>query len=225
MGLLLMGFALSAFVLGTILMVYEAKVISIIEPILGINITRFDSRYVRDYTYEGLSWLLLIYLSILVICLFYPVVIDYNNFPAYIGSLFLLIYPQIVMIIRNGTFNDNSIPSEENPVYVGSDVVIDGPGYYPAYYWLFSFSIGGVSTIWGFSMLNFPNIPISEGLFLVLVGLIFQTLVLFPDVINWISPIDLRTKNGVKLMSGVTVTLVIIIIFLRAISSMVPSVV
>jgi len=69
------------------------------------------------------------------------------------------------MIIRNGTFNDNSIPSEENPIFVGSDVLIDGPGYYPFYYWLFSFAIGGVSTIWGFSMLNFPNISISQGFF------------------------------------------------------------
>lgn len=224
MGLLLMGFVLSGFVLGTILMCYEDRLISKLEPILGIKIIRSDSK-VKDYTYEGLSWLLLIYLSILAIVLFYPVAIDYNNFPGYIGCLFLLIYPQIVMIIRNGTFNDNSIPSEENPVYVGSDVVIDGPGYYPFYYWLFSFAIGGVSTIWGFSMLNFPDIPISEGFFLVLVGLIFQTLVLFPDVINWISPVDIRTKKGVQLMSGVTVTLVLILIFLRAISSMVPSVV
>ncbi|BDZ69856.1 hypothetical protein GCM10025861_03730 [Methanobacterium petrolearium] len=60
---------------------------------------------------------------------------------------------------------------------------------------------------------------------MVLVGLIFQTLVLFPDVINWVSPVDLRTTKGVQLMSGVTVTLVLILIILRAISSMVPSVV
>lgn len=49
------------------------------------------------------------------------------------------------------------ILSEETPVYVGSDVVIEGPGYNPVYYWLFSLLIGGVSTIWGFSMLNFPD--------------------------------------------------------------------
>lgn len=224
MGLLFMGFVLSGFVLGTILMCYEDRLIGKMEPILGIKIIRIDSK-VKDYTYEGLSWLLLVYMSILAIFLFYPVAIDYNNFPGYIGCLFLLVYPQIVMIIRNGTFNDNSIPSEENPLYVGSEVVIDGPGYYPFYYWLFSLAIGGASTIWGFSMLNFPNIPVSEGFFLVLVGLIFQTLVLFPDVINWVSPVDLRTRKGVQLMSGVTVTLVLILIFLRAISSMVPSVV
>ncbi|KYC46455.1 MAG: hypothetical protein APG11_01875 [Candidatus Methanofastidiosum methylothiophilum] len=225
MGLLFMGFVLSGFVLGTILMCYEDRVTSRMEQVLGIQIKKFNCKSMGCYTYEGLSWLLLIYLSILAIFLFYPVVIGYTNFPGYIGCLFLLIYPEVVMIIRNGTFNDDSIPSPQNPVYVGPNMVSGGPGYNPLYYLLFSFAIGGVSTIWGFSMLNFPNIPVSEGFFLVLVGLIFQTLVLFPDVINWVSPVDLRTKKGVQLMSGVTVTLVLILIILRAISSMVSSVV
>ena len=100
---------------------------------------------------------------------------------------------------------------------MGSDVVIEGPGYNPVYYWLFSLSIGGVSTIWGFSMLNFSD-SLNQGFFLIFMGLLLQTLVLFQDVINWVSPVDIRTKNGIYLMSVVTVTMVIFLIFLRAAS-------
>lgn len=216
---LVMGSALLALVLGTILLYFEDRLTMKMEQILGFKIKKFDCKAMGCYTYEGLSWVILIYISILVICLFYPVVIGYNNFPAYIGLLFLFVYPLVVMIIRNGTFNDYSIPSEENPVYVGSDWVIDGPGYNTAYYWLFSLSIGCVSTIWGFSMLNFSDIPLNQGFSLIFMGLILQTFVLFPDVINWVSPVDIRTRKGVQLMSGVTVTIVILLIFLRAISS------
>lgn len=212
-----MGFGLLALVIGAIVLSYEDRITSNMEQILGIKIKRFDGKSMDCYTYEGLSWVLLIPMSILTIVLFYPIVIGYNNLPAYIGLLFLFIYPLVVMIIRNGIFSDYSIPSEENPVYVDSDVFIDGPGYNPVYYWLFSLSIGGVSTIWGFSMLNFSDIPVNEGIFLILVGLILQTLVLFPDVINWVSPVDIRTKKGIYLMSGATVIMVIILMFLRAI--------
>lgn len=213
----LMGFVLFGMVIGTILMLYENRVTSKLEQILGIKIKKFDCKSMDCYTYEGLSWLLLIYISILAIVLFYPVVIGYNNFPAYIGLLFLLIYPQVVMIIRNGTFSDYSIPSAQNPVYAGPNMVSGGPGYNPVYYLLFSFSIGCVSTIWGFSMLNFPDIPVNKGISLIVMGLILQTFVLFPDVINWISPVDIRTKKGVQLMSGVTVTIVIFLMILRAV--------
>lgn len=212
-----MGFGLFGMVIGTILLFYEDMISSKMEQVLGIKIKNAACKRMECYTYEGISWILLMYLSIVVIVAFYPVVIGYNNFPAYIGLLFLFIYPQVVMIIRNGTFNDYSIPSAQNPVYAGPNMVSSGPGYNPVYYWLFSFSIGCVSTIWGFSMLNFPDIPVNKGISLIVMGLILQTFVLFPDVINWISPVDIRTKKGVQLMSGVTVTIVIFLIFLRAI--------
>ena len=196
---------------------FENKFSSKLEKILNIKLKNDNGFSMGSYTYEGLSWNLLICVSILFIVLLYPIVIVYNNFPAYIGLLFILIYPLVIMIIRNRTFSDNSIPSEENPIGDGDNLVVEGPGYNPLYYWLFSFSIGCVSTIWGFSMLNFSDIPVNQGIFLVLVGLVLQTLVLFPDVINWVSPVDIRTKKGVQLMSGVTVTIVILLIFLRAI--------
>ena len=220
MGLLVMGFCLLALVIGLIIFPQEDKIVSNLEQILGIKIKRSEGHAIWCYTYNGIPWVLLIPVLILTIVMFYPIVIGYSNFPAYIGLFFLFIYPLVVMIIRNGTFDDYSIPSEENPVYVGSDVVIEGPGYNPVYYWLFSLSIGGVSTIWGFSMLNFPD-STNQGFLMIFMGLLFQTLVLFPDVINWISPVDIRTKKGIYLMTVVTVAMVIFLMFLRAASMIV----
>jgi hypothetical protein len=145
------------------------------------------------------------------VAIFYPIAIGYSNLPGYIGMLFLTIYPVVVMILRRNTFSDNSIPSARNHVYVGSNMVSGGPGYYPLYYWLFSMAIGGISTIWGFSMLNFPDIPLQQGLSLVFMGLIGQTLVLFPDKFNKISPYDTRTRKGLYFMMGITIALIICI--------------
>lgn len=189
-----------AVVLAIIVMYYESRIMSNLEQILVINLKKFDCQSMACYTYEGLSWILLIDLSIMAVVMFSPLM--YIDFPAYIGLLFFFIYPPVVMIIRNGTFNDYSIPSEENPVYVDSDVFIDGPGYNPFYYLLYSFPYG-ILTVGGFAALNSPNNPIAEGIFLILLGLILQTFVLFPDVINRISPVDLRTKKGMQLMNTV----------------------
>ncbi len=113
------------------------------------------------------------------------------------------------MILRKDTFNDKSIPSAQNPVYAGRNLVSGGPGYNPLYYLLFSFAIGGASTLWGFSMLNFPDIPLQEGIITVLTGLIGQTLILFPDKLNRISPVDTRTRKGLYFMIGVTIAIII----------------
>lgn len=214
---LVVGAVFLSLVIGAIYSFYEDRITSNLEQILGIKMKRFEGKSIYSYTYEGLSWAILIPMLIFAIVMFYPIAIGAHNFPAYIGILFTFIYPPVVMIIRNGTFSDYSIPSEENPVYVGSDVVTDGPGYNPFYYWLFSFPIGIVSTFWGFYMLNFQSNPVNHGISLILVGLALQTLVLFPDVINRVSPVDLRTKKGIQLMSGVTVAIVIFLIFLGTI--------
>jgi hypothetical protein len=113
------------------------------------------------------------------------------------------------MILRKGTFNDTSIPSAQNPVYSGSNLISGGPGYNPLYYLLFSFASGSASTIWGFSMLNFPDNPIQKGLIMIFMGLIGQTLVLFPDKLNKISPVDTRTRKGLYFMIGVTIAIII----------------
>lgn len=187
----------------------ENKIFSKLEKFFGIKFKKDNSFGMGSYTYEGLSWIFLIYLLILDIAILYPSVVGYHNFQFYLGWLFLTIYPLVVMIIRRNTFSDNSIPSARNPVYVGRNLVSGGPGYNPLYYLLFSLAIGASSTVWGFSMLNFPDIPIQEGLITVFMGLIGQTLVLFPDKLNKISPVDTRTRKGLYFMMGVTIAIII----------------
>jgi hypothetical protein len=200
---LITGMAYTAFL--------ENKIFNKLEKILGIRLKKNKSFSKGSYTYEGLSWGILFIFIIFDVAIFYPIAIGYSNLPGYIGMLFLTIYPVVVMILRRNTFSDNSIPSARNHVYVGSNMVSGGPGYYPLYYWLFSMAIGGISTIWGFSMLNFPDIPLQQGLSLVFMGLIGQTLVLFPDKFNKISPYDTRTRKGLYFMMGITIALIICI--------------
>ncbi|MCC7551404.1 MAG: hypothetical protein KO316_07980 [Methanobacterium sp.] len=189
----------------------ENKIFSKLEKILGIRLKKNKSFSKGSYTYEGLPWLLLFMVLIANIAIFYPWAIGYKNFPAYVGFLFIGIYPLVIMILRRNTFSDNSIPSARNHVYVGSNRVSGGPGYNPLYYLLFSFAIGCASTVWGFSMLNFPDIPLQQGLSLVFMGLIGQTLVLFPDKFNKISPYDTRTRKGLYFMMGITIAIIICI--------------
>ena len=147
---------------------------------------------------------------ILNIVLYYPLVVGYHNLPVYIGFVFIAAYPLVLMILRRGTFSDSSIPSHSNPVYVGRNLVSGGPGYNPFYYFLFSFAIGGMSTVWGFSMLNFSDIPLTQSLSTTILGVIGQTIVLFPDKFNKISPVDTRTKKGLYIMTGVTFAIIIL---------------
>jgi len=208
-GLTFMAFLFLGIVIGTILLFIEDYITERLEKILGIKIKKFKCKRMGCYTYEGLSWVLLMYIIILPIVLYYPIIIGFHNLSSYIGILFIGVYPILVMIFRKSAFSDNSIPSAQNPVYSGPNLVSGGPGYNPAYYWLFSFAIGGASTIWGFSMLNFPDTPIQEGLVMVFMGLVGQTVVLFPDKFNKISPVDTRTRKGLYFMTGVTFTIII----------------
>lgn len=187
----------------------ENRIFGKLEKILGIKLKKNRSFSKGSYTYEGLSWGLLLVFIIFAVFLFYPYVVGYYNFPFYVGLLFLTIYPLVVMILRRGTFNDDSIPSARNPVYVGRNLVSGGPGYNPLYYWLFSLAIGASTTVWGFSMLNFSDIPLLEGFSMVLMGLVGQTVVLFPDKFNRISPVDTRTRKGLYFMIGVTFAIII----------------
>ena len=208
-GLTFMAFLFLGIIIGTILLLVEDHITGRLEKILKIKIKKFKCKHQGCYTYEGLSWILLVYISILPIVLYYPVAVGFHNLSGYIGILFITVYPILVMILRKGAFNDDSIPSAQNPVYSGPNLVSGGPGYNPLYYLLFSFAIGGASTVWGFSMLNFPDIPLQEGLSMVFMGLIGQTVVLFPDKFNQISPVDTRTRRGLYFMTGVTIAIII----------------
>jgi hypothetical protein len=65
-------------------------------------------------------------------------------------------------------------------------------------------------------MLNSPD-SATAGIALVFFGLVFQTLVLFPDVINLVSPWDLRTSKGLFFMTGFNITIIVFLLGLSAI--------
>ncbi|MDP3623046.1 MAG: hypothetical protein Q8R66_03845 [Methanobacteriaceae archaeon] len=216
-GLTFIGFGvLGFFVIAIIFIFYEVTIFRRLEEILGIKMKRLDCNHMACYTYEGRAWLYLIIVSIFMIFWFYPVVISFNNFPAYVGLFFTGIYPLLIMIMRSNIFTDDSIPSARNPVYVGPNLVSGGPGYNSIHYLCFSASIGLASTLWGFSMLNSPD-SATAGIALVFFGLVFQTLVLFPDVINLVSPWDLRTSKGLFFMTGFNITIIVFLLGLSAI--------
>lgn len=204
-----MGFALLALVIGAVLLSFEDKIIKKLESIFKMRFKKGNCKGMKCYTYEGLTWVLLMYLIILPIVLYYPVAVVDQNLPCYFGFVFICMYPPIIMLLRRDTFNDNSIPSSRNPISFGSNLVNDGPGYNPVYYLLFSFLIGGSCTLWAFSQLNFLNHPLSIEVSRIIVGIIGQTVILFPDKINKISPVDTRTRKGLSFMIGVTVVIII----------------
>lgn len=193
----------------------ENRIFSKLEKILGVKLKNDKSFSRFSYTYEGRSWEYLFAVIIIAITIYYPVAIGYNNLPFYIGFIFIAAYPLVVMILRSKTFSDKSIPSHSTPVYVGRNTVSGGPGYNPFYYLLFSFAIGGMTTVWGFSMLNFSDISLNQSLTHIILGIIGQTIVLFPDKINKISPYDTRTQKGLFIMMGVTITIIIVITLLN----------
>jgi len=211
-----MWFVFLGLIIGAILLFFEDWITKKLEKILGIKIKKFNCKSMSCYTYEGLSWVLLMYISIVPIVLCYPIVVGNHNFPGYIGLLFITLYPIVAMIFRRNTFNNDSIPSARNPAHKGPNLVTGGPGYNPLYYLLFSFSIGGASTVWGFSMLNFPDVPSNLGISTILIGIIAQSIVLFPDKINKFSPVDIRTRNGLYLMVGLSICIIIIVLLLTS---------
>lgn len=204
-----MVFVFLGLIIGTVLLFFEDRIVKKLEETWKIKIKKGNCKGMGCYTYEGLSWVLLMYLIILPIVLYYPVVIGYKNLPGYIGLLFIIIYPLMVMILRKNTFNDKSIPSSKNPVHVGSNRVTNGPGYNPLYYLLFSFVIGGSCTLWGFSQLNFSNHPLNIEISRVIIGIIGQTIILFPDKFNQIPSVDTRTRKGLFFMTGLTIAIII----------------
>jgi hypothetical protein len=124
-----------------------------------------------------------------------------NNFLGGLGLAIALSYPLIFMFWRIEIFS-NSI-SEKG-----------GFGYFPASYFFFSFGIGVFTTSRGFSALNFylnnGNPPLDVAIFAIVLGLIFQTIVLLPDQFNKISPFDLRERKGLLFMFVITVLLFVI---------------
>lgn len=71
---------------------------------------------------------------------------------------------------------------------------------FPRYliYYAFSLAAGAFMTVRGFSMLNFPDIPSELAVTVIFLGLIGQTIPLFPDYIEKIVPVKLGIKKGIE---------------------------
>lgn len=205
-----------AMIIGVVFYHFEDKILSFIEKTLNVKVKKRNCKSLDCYTYFGLNILLSLILIIFLFCLYFPVVIDTNNFPVFVGFIFMFLYPLIFMMIRKNTFNENTI-SYAGLGHSPRNMLEKCTGYCPIWYWLLSLIIGGSSTVWGFSMLNFPEIPLYAGLIILFSGLISQTFILFPDIIDKFISIDMKTIKGLKLMLIITVILSIILIALRVI--------
>lgn len=164
-----------------------------LEKMFKIKIKRPDD----DYSYEGIViWMPLVF-GPLLLFMYYPIVVAYANLPAFLGIAVGFLYPSVVMLLRLRTFSDANIQ------------VSTGMGYHPGAYLFISLGAGWFMVLRGFSMLNFPNIP-SELSYIVLgMGLLAMTIPLFPDYLDKVMPVDLRSSSGLRLMGLIAVVLFI----------------
>ncbi|MEN4018955.1 MAG: hypothetical protein PQ975_08420 [Methanobacterium sp.] len=136
-----------------------------------------------------------------------------NNIPFGIGFGISTVYPILFMFKRIKTFSDKNVPKYEGPKMS----IPLGPGYFPFGYWLLSALLGFQTTGRGFSALYFyftkgsPSLEFC--LVSILVGLVVQSIILFPDKLNKIVPIDLRTRNGFGFMFVLTIVLFLVSCF------------
>ena len=126
-----------------------------------------------------------------------------------LGGTIIIGYPWLLMLCRIDVFSAKSIP-----MYEGPKMSIEiGPGYVPIIYWLLSCQIGFVLTKGGF--VNLQNSLVSGDPSLlfciasIILGLICQSIVVFPDKIDRVVPVDMRMKNGYILLALITILLVL----------------
>lgn len=119
-----------------------------------------------------------------------------------LGAAISVVYPIWGMFLRIKTFSDYSIPFE------------GGFGFMPFSYWIMAEALGIYTIGSGFSSINSylsKGVPSPEFIISsITVGLILQTLYLFPDKLNKIVPIDIRKKNGFLFMFMLTFVLFVV---------------
>jgi len=140
-----------------------------------------------------------------------------NNFWFGLGGAVALNYPILGMFLRIKTFSDGSIIIQKDKAALPERVVLPdgkelssgvkegtetvrGFGFMPLSYWLLSAVLGLFTVGEGFSGIH---LHFSEGypsleaaIFAIILGLLLQTVYLFPDKLNNIVPIELRSKKG-----------------------------
>lgn len=154
---------------------------------------RYGMRQVRSplvISYQGLVIFLLSWAPAFFFIMLTMGVINGNIFFG-LGAGIAVVYPILGMFLRIKTFSDESITDE-------------GMGYIPISYWIMAMALGIFTIGRGFSYINmyiskgFPSLEFIIAS--IVTGLLLQTLYLFPDKLDRIVPIDLRTKNGFLFM-------------------------
>lgn len=178
---------------------YRGRIRKNLEKLTGIKTVR-DGVYqggLDDQTYEGIILETPLVIIAMAVFFYYAFVVSLHNFPIYVGFVMVFFFPFIILLFRIRTFSDSSILERT------------GLGYHPAYCFLLSVFAGGYTTGTGFSMLNFSD-PMGLVYSMILVGLIAQTIPLFPDYINKLVPFEIRSKFGYKFMVFLAVTIFIV---------------
>jgi hypothetical protein len=104
-----------------------------------------------------------------------------------------------------------------------------GFGFMPLSYWILSVALGFFTVVRGFSGLNFylsdGSVSLEFVVISIIIGLVVQSVVLFPDKLNKVVPLDLRTKNGFLFMFALALVLYgvsqFLIDFMKALISLV----
>ncbi|OEC88643.1 MULTISPECIES: hypothetical protein [Methanobacterium] len=139
-----------------------------------------------------------------------------------LGGAVALVYPILGMFFRIKTFSDDSILIPKGKAVLPDKVVlpdgkelssgegrvvtetVKGFGFMPISYWILASAVGLYTVGRGFSgiQLHFTSgtPPLDAAVFIIVLGLLLQTLYLFPDKLNKIVPIELRTKKGFLFM-------------------------
>ena len=131
-----------------------------------------------------------------------------NNWWFGLAGIVISVYPWLLMLCRINVFSDDSIPRYEGP-----KMSIElGPGYVPIVYWLLSFQIGLNVTGYGIigigSYLNSGHPSPLFCLVSLILGLICQSVVVSPDIIDRVVPMDMKMKKGYILLAIITILLV-----------------
>jgi hypothetical protein len=178
--------------------------------ILVVNTSKFyeiGKKYGDD---KGTSSLLELNLSFVPSIILIGIVLGLTENNLFFGFGFIIAtsYPWLLMLCRINVFSDKSIPRYEGP-----KMSIElGPGYVPIVYWLLSVQVGlnvtkcGITDIGPYLASGHPTLAFC--LTAIILGIISQTIVVSPDIINRVVPVDMRMKKGYILMVILTVLLV-----------------